>query len=140
MLVDGGFAKHEDIDAVSAPAVGCTVYSPVPQPKDPKNDRYALLIVLIAFWLAHGDCRRQRQATQEAFEIGSVLTGGIDADVEVCLGMLLVQQLQPFAEILVALLVLQDGERLCGRLPIRAQERNPMAVARGVDANADAGE
>lgn len=41
MLVDGGFAKHEDIDAVSAPAVGCTVYSPVPQPKDPKNDRYA---------------------------------------------------------------------------------------------------
>jgi hypothetical protein len=54
--------------------------------------------------------------------------------------MLLVQQLQAFAEILVALLVLQDGERLCGRLPIRAQERNPMAVARGVDANADAGE
>jgi hypothetical protein len=41
MLVDGGFAKHEDIDRVSAPEVGCTVYAPVPQPKDPRNDRYA---------------------------------------------------------------------------------------------------
>jgi transposase len=41
VLADGGFAKHEDIDSVSAPDVGCTVYVPVPQPKDPKNDRYA---------------------------------------------------------------------------------------------------
>lgn len=40
-LADGGFAKHEDIDRVSAPEVGCTAYLPVPQPKDPKNDRYA---------------------------------------------------------------------------------------------------
>lgn len=41
MLVDGGFAKHDDIDAVSAPEVGCTVYAPVPKPKDPKADRHA---------------------------------------------------------------------------------------------------
>jgi transposase len=39
--VDGGFAKHEDIEAVSAPAVGCTVYAPVPKPRDPKVDRHA---------------------------------------------------------------------------------------------------
>src|SRR5262249_56683540 len=96
-----------------------------------------LLIVLIAFWLSYGDGHRQGQATQEAFEIGSVLAGGINPNVEVCLGMLLVQQPQPFAELLVALLVLQDSERFCSRLPIRAQERNPIAVARGVDANAD---
>jgi len=41
VLVDGGFAKHEDFDVVSAPGIGCTVYAPVPKPKDPKNDRYA---------------------------------------------------------------------------------------------------
>jgi len=40
-LVDGGFAKHEDIDALSAPALGCTVYAPVPKPTDPTVDRYA---------------------------------------------------------------------------------------------------
>jgi transposase len=41
MLVDGGFAKHEDIDAVSGPGTECTVYAPVPKPKDPKADRHA---------------------------------------------------------------------------------------------------
>jgi transposase len=41
MLVDGGFAKHEDIEAVSQAEVGCTVYAPVPKPKDPKVDRHA---------------------------------------------------------------------------------------------------
>jgi transposase len=41
VLVDGGFAQHEQIDAVSAAEVGCTVYAPVPAPKDPKVDRYA---------------------------------------------------------------------------------------------------
>ena len=40
MLVDGGFAQHEEIDAVSGPKVGCTVYAPVPRPKDPKVDRH----------------------------------------------------------------------------------------------------
>jgi len=39
--VDGGFAKHEDIEAVSAPEIGCTVYAPVPKPKDPRGDRHA---------------------------------------------------------------------------------------------------
>ena len=39
-LVDGGFAQHDQIDAVSAPEVGCTVYAPVPKPKDPKVDRH----------------------------------------------------------------------------------------------------
>jgi transposase len=41
VLVDGGFAQHDQIDAVSAEEVGCTVYAPVPAPKDPKVDRYA---------------------------------------------------------------------------------------------------
>ena len=39
-LVDGGFAQHDQIDAVSTPEVGCTVYAPVPKPKDPKVDRH----------------------------------------------------------------------------------------------------
>jgi transposase len=40
-LVDGGFAQHDQIEAVSAPEVGGTVYAPVPKPKDPKVDRHA---------------------------------------------------------------------------------------------------
>jgi transposase len=40
MLVDGGFASHEAIAKVSAPEIGCTVYAPVPKPKDPTRERY----------------------------------------------------------------------------------------------------
>jgi transposase len=41
VLVDGGFAQHEQIEAVSGEAMGCTVYAPVPAPKDQQVDRYA---------------------------------------------------------------------------------------------------
>lgn len=41
MLVDGGFAQHDQIDTVSGEDVGCTVYAPVPAPKDKQVDRYA---------------------------------------------------------------------------------------------------
>ncbi len=40
-LVDGGFARHDQIDTVSAPEVGCTVDAPVPKPKAPTVDRHA---------------------------------------------------------------------------------------------------
>jgi transposase len=40
MLVDGGFAQHDQIDAVSAPGVRCTVDAPVPRPRGPKVDRH----------------------------------------------------------------------------------------------------
>jgi transposase len=62
VLVDGGFAKHEDIDTVSAPEQGCTVYAPVPKPKDPTKDRYAPHTQdspAVAAW-------RQRMATEAA--------------------------------------------------------------------------
>jgi transposase len=62
MLVDGGFAKHEDIEAVSQPEVGCTVYAPVPKPRDPKEDRHATHpqdSERVAEW-------RQRMGTEEA--------------------------------------------------------------------------
>ena len=40
MLVDGGFANKDDIDTVSAPDKGCTVYAPVSKPKDAHRDRF----------------------------------------------------------------------------------------------------
>ena len=40
VLVDGGFAQHADIEAVAGAGAGCTAYAPVPEPKDPKQDRY----------------------------------------------------------------------------------------------------
>jgi transposase len=62
VLVDGGFAKHEDIEAVAGKGEGCTVYAPVPAPKDPKQDRYKPHkgdSEVIIHW-------RERMATDEA--------------------------------------------------------------------------
>jgi transposase len=67
-LVDGGFAKHEDIEAVQAgdgERAGCKVYAPVPKPKKEGVDRYAPHVGdgdQVAEW-------RQRMATDEAKEI-----------------------------------------------------------------------
>jgi transposase len=61
VLVDGGFVKHDDIDTLSAPEQGCTVYGPVPKPKAGK-DRYAPRATdsaAVAAW-------RQRMASAEA--------------------------------------------------------------------------
>ena len=62
VLVDGGFVKHEDIDTISTPEQGCTVYGPVRQPKDASQDRYAPRATdsaAVAAW-------RQRMARPEA--------------------------------------------------------------------------
>lgn len=65
VLVDGGFNKKEDIDAVSAPEKGCVVYAPVPKPKKEGRDRYEPLpgdSPALGQW-------RQRMGTDEAKEI-----------------------------------------------------------------------
>ena len=40
VLADGGYVKLEDLVAVAQPAVGCRVYAPVPQPRDPTRDPF----------------------------------------------------------------------------------------------------
>jgi hypothetical protein len=72
------------------------------------------------------------------FEIGCVLTGGIDADVEVRLGVLLVEGLEAFVQRLIAGPVFQDGEGFGSGRAIGSQEGDPMTVACGVDADAKA--
>lgn len=74
MLVDGGFAKHEDIETVSKPAEtapemtgatgtkGTTVYAPVPKSRNPEIDEHAPHrrdTPVITEW-------RQRMATPQA--------------------------------------------------------------------------
>jgi transposase len=62
MLVDGGFAKKEDIVEVSPPTGGTTVYAPVQKSKDPDRDPHtprADDAPAVAEW-------RQRMATPEA--------------------------------------------------------------------------
>jgi transposase len=64
-LVDGGFAQHDQIEAVGAAEVGCTVYAPVPKPKDPKVDRHVPKpgdSATVAAW-------RERMGTDRAKEI-----------------------------------------------------------------------
>jgi len=63
MLVDGGFAKKEDIETVGQG--GTTVYAPVPTPKDPQRDPHTPLASdtpQVAEW-------RARMATPAAKEI-----------------------------------------------------------------------
>ena len=66
VLVDGGFAKHEDIETVSAGEAGTKVYAPVPKPKkDSDRDPHQPLpgdSETIAQW-------RVRMGTPEAKEI-----------------------------------------------------------------------
>ncbi len=65
MLVDGGFAKHEDIEKVSGPEHNCTVYAPVPKPKDSNRDPHKPRSgdsEVIGQW-------RERMGTAEAKEI-----------------------------------------------------------------------
>jgi len=65
VLVDGGFAKKEDIDRVSREPLGCTVYAPVQKPKDPARDPFAPYpgdTETVAAW-------RTRMGTDEAKEI-----------------------------------------------------------------------
>jgi transposase len=65
MLVDGGFAKKEDIDTVSAPQGSTTVFAPVMKSKDPNRDPHqprADDSPAVAEW-------RKRMATDEAKEI-----------------------------------------------------------------------
>ncbi|CAN5847170.1 hypothetical protein BH23PLA1_BH23PLA1_37280 [soil metagenome] len=62
VLVDGGFAQHDQIERLSSPELGCTVYAPVQKPKDPQVDRHAPKpgdSVAVAAW-------RQRMATEQA--------------------------------------------------------------------------
>jgi transposase len=64
-LVDGGFASHEQVEAMGTPGLGCTVYAPVPKPKDPAVDRHAPKpsdSPAVAAW-------RARMATAEAKEV-----------------------------------------------------------------------
>jgi transposase len=61
-LVDGGFVKKADIDAVSPPQGGTTVYAPVMESKDPNRDPHTPRAddsPAVAEW-------RQRMATDEA--------------------------------------------------------------------------
>jgi transposase len=65
VLVDGGFAKHEDIEKVSSPENGTVVYAPVQKPKNDARDPHAARpgdSEVIAEW-------RRRMGTPEAKEI-----------------------------------------------------------------------
>ena len=95
-------------------------------------------IILVALGFADGEGHGQVEAAEELFEIGGVLAGGVDADVEVSLGMLFMQLLQAFLQGLIAGAVLHHGERLGGRLAIGPEERDTMTVACGIDSDADA--
>ncbi|AWM38822.1 hypothetical protein GobsT_29620 [Gemmata obscuriglobus] len=74
VLSDGGCVDLSDIQAVEDAPRGCTVYAPVPEPKDPTRDRYQPLATdhpTVRQWLprmgteAAQDVYRHRAATIE---------------------------------------------------------------------------
>lgn len=78
VLHDGGFAKHEDIDAVRASDKGCVVYAPVPEPKDPQQERYAPHpgdSPAVVSWRA----RRATAAAQEIYKERAAVAEGVNA-------------------------------------------------------------
>jgi len=96
-----------------------------------------LLVILVAFGLADGEGDGQGQAAEEVFEIGRILSGGVDADMEARLGMLLVELLQAFVQSQVAGSAFEHSHGFGSNLAIGAEEGDAMAVACGVDADAD---
>lgn len=65
ILVDGGFVKLQDIEAVSAPPLGCTVYAPAMAPRDKSRDPHQPLETdspVVAAW-------RVRMGTDAAKQI-----------------------------------------------------------------------
>jgi transposase len=74
VLVDGGFVNLSDLERVEDGSRGCTVYAPVPEPKDPTRDRHQPLPTdhpVIGKWRARmgteagQEIYRQRAATIE---------------------------------------------------------------------------
>lgn len=64
-LIDGGFSSHEEIEKVSDPMVGVTVFAPVPAPRNTERDPHEPLrtdSLPVAEW-------RKRMGTQEAKDI-----------------------------------------------------------------------
>ena len=67
MLVDGGFAKKEDIEKVASPELGTTVYAPVQKPKKQDRDPHQPRpgdSVTIAEWRQRMGRRRRRRFTR----------------------------------------------------------------------------
>src|SRR5271166_5866827 len=97
-------------------------------------------IALVAGRLANGDGGGERQAAQEGLQVGGVLAGGIDADVEVHGPSALLQDLELLQQLVVTLARLGNLAGRTGGLEILAQEGNVMTIARGVktDAKGDA--
>ncbi len=98
-----------------------------------------LAVLAIAGRFADRDGRGIRQPAQERFEVGGVLAGGVDADVEVGLGVPLGHLLKSLLQLLVALGGLGKIKGLAGRLQVGVQEGDVVGVACGVEADADAG-
>jgi hypothetical protein len=121
-LLDDGEASHGLALGVVGGALG--------------EDR--LVIVLVALGFADGHGHGQLEAAEELLEIDGVLSGGIDAHVEVSLGMLPVQLIESVLQGLIAGPILGHGQGLGGLLTIRSEEGDTMTVARGIDTDADA--
>ncbi len=98
----------------------------------------SLPVILVAFGFADGDDQPQVEAAEKQLEIDGILAGGVDANIDLGLRMLLAQVPKPILESLVPLTFLHDGKGWGGALEIGPEERNPMAVAGRVDADTDA--
>lgn len=112
-------------------------------------DRIGLLIaedrgavVLDALRIAAGDAQRptsrRGELAQEVHQVVGILPGHIEADVERTESVALGERLEPSAELGVAVSGLGEGEFVGSGLQILLEEGGIVAVARGIDADAEA--
>ena len=94
------------------------------------------MIILVAFRFADRHRQRQIQRPHKRFEVGRILPGRVNPQMDVRLGMLAVQLFQPPPQLLVPAARLADRQRRRGRLFVIPQKADMMPVPRRVDPHA----
>src|SRR5262245_8674579 len=102
------------------------------------EDGGAVVLVALRVAAGQGQGERRAQAAQEVEEVVGILAGGVEADDEEARAVAAGDLFEPLPELAVAGGRLGELEFLGGGLEVVAQEGGVVAVARGVDADAEA--
>lgn len=94
-------------------------------------------VVLITGRLANGDGFRKRELAQKGLEVGGILAGRVEADMEMHIGEALVNVVKEAADVVIACLGLDELGRGADGVEPAIEKRNVMAITSGVKADTD---
>ena len=93
--------------------------------------------MLITGRLANGDGFRKRELAQKGLEVGGILAGRVEADMEMHIGEALVNVVKEAADVVIACLGLDELGRATDGVEPAIEKRNVMAITSGVKADTD---